>query len=554
MIFHCGSCQAKYQLPDERVAGRTVRMKCRKCGHFIEVKGPSPVEERAAVGGSQGWYAGIDGRPTGPMNEEELAAKIAASVVTGETLVWREGFDTWIPLASVSELAHLLPSVSMPPAAPETSATWAESPPPADSPPAAEPQPRESAVSRLSAPGPSLGTLARPSVPRAVPSARKPLEAPPSAPEVSPAPSASFEKPSAETSAPSATLTGAAGFAFAAPAPPATLPSPEPRFEAPSSASSSTEAAGGAGEQPPASSAAATLEATALAGLGDVAPASIPAPLGGSSIAPPPPAGRAESLAPIAAPRSRVHPAAWALVGLGGVLVGVVAGISLAKGPQQEAPAAVTTTASAQVSQPASVASAEPAPAVEQPSAVASATAEEPAPPEGAEPAPAEAAPAEPAPAQVQKAVNKAADSSKSRQSTTTAKAPEKEAPAMNNLSSLSGLAAGPTPGPTKSSSSGGGGPLSQAEVERVVQSHRAFVKRRCWELALATKTEGAPSSARVMTTITIAPNGSVTSASATGGEGYPGLASCVAGQVRGWKFPPSEGGTVNVPFVFAAQ
>lgn len=283
-------------------------------------------------------------------------------------------------------------------------------------------------------------------------------------------------------------------------------------------------------------------------------PASIPAPLGGPSLAPPSPADRVETLAPIAAPRSRVHPAAWALVGLGGVLVGIVAGISLAKSPQQDAPATAAPTVSA-VAQQTPVASAAPAPA-EEPSA---ATADETKPAEEvqAEPTPEPAPEPAPAPVPVQKAATKAADSSKNRQSTpTTAKTPEKEkeAPTMSGLSSLSGLAAGPTPGPTKTSSTGGGGPLSQAEVERVVQSHRAFVKRRCWELALATKTDGAPSSARVMTTITIAPNGSVTSASATGGEGYPGLASCVAGQVRGWKFPPSEGGTVNVPFVFAAQ
>src|SRR5262249_37728597 len=38
MKFLCERCKAKYQISDEKIAGRTVRMKCRKCGHLIEVE------------------------------------------------------------------------------------------------------------------------------------------------------------------------------------------------------------------------------------------------------------------------------------------------------------------------------------------------------------------------------------------------------------------------------------------------------------------------------------------------------------------------------------
>jgi hypothetical protein len=55
---------------------------------------------------------------------------------------------------------------------------------------------------------------------------------------------------------------------------------------------------------------------------------------------------------------------------------------------------------------------------------------------------------------------------------------------------------------------------------------------------------------------ITIGANGSVESASASGSEkDFPGLSSCIAGQMKGWKFPASSGSTpVAVPFVFAGQ
>jgi predicted Zn finger-like uncharacterized protein len=36
--FFCEQCKAKYQIADDKVAGKTVRMKCRKCGHVIELR------------------------------------------------------------------------------------------------------------------------------------------------------------------------------------------------------------------------------------------------------------------------------------------------------------------------------------------------------------------------------------------------------------------------------------------------------------------------------------------------------------------------------------
>jgi predicted Zn finger-like uncharacterized protein len=36
--FLCDQCKAKYQIADEKAAGKTVRMKCRRCGHLIEVR------------------------------------------------------------------------------------------------------------------------------------------------------------------------------------------------------------------------------------------------------------------------------------------------------------------------------------------------------------------------------------------------------------------------------------------------------------------------------------------------------------------------------------
>lgn len=47
MKFLCDQCKAKYQIADEKVVGKTVRMKCRKCGHLIEVR--AAVTESSVV-------------------------------------------------------------------------------------------------------------------------------------------------------------------------------------------------------------------------------------------------------------------------------------------------------------------------------------------------------------------------------------------------------------------------------------------------------------------------------------------------------------------------
>jgi predicted Zn finger-like uncharacterized protein len=44
MRFSCQSCSAKYQIADEKVGGKTIRMKCRKCGVMLQVR-PLPNGE-----------------------------------------------------------------------------------------------------------------------------------------------------------------------------------------------------------------------------------------------------------------------------------------------------------------------------------------------------------------------------------------------------------------------------------------------------------------------------------------------------------------------------
>jgi hypothetical protein len=128
----------------------------------------------------------------------------------------------------------------------------------------------------------------------------------------------------------------------------------------------------------------------------------------------------------------------------------------------------------------------------------------------------------------------------------------------LAGLAGLAGLPKGPSgPGGGSEDSAGSSGqPLDSGQVQRTVSRYTGSVKRSCWQPALDTRDEKAPTTARVMVSIQVAPDGSVSSATSSGDpRGYRGLATCITSRVRAWKFPASSGTTtVNVPFVFAAQ
>lgn len=125
---------------------------------------------------------------------------------------------------------------------------------------------------------------------------------------------------------------------------------------------------------------------------------------------------------------------------------------------------------------------------------------------------------------------------------------------------SLSGLSLAAGPGPVAGSAGGnsvsGGTGLEASAIQSTVQKNQNAVKRSCWQPALNNRSADAPSTARVTTTIQIAPNGSVTHVKHSGDpRGYPGLGACIVTRLKGWTFPKSNGSTTaNIPFVFAAQ
>jgi hypothetical protein len=139
--FLCSHCKAKYQIPDEKVAGRTLRMTCRNCQQEIVIRSePAAPARRASVmvapppsalgadfqrrvAGSllpsppqvtvlDEWHVAVNDTPVGPIDRDEVARMLAAGTLNADSLAWREGLDDWLPVRRIAELAVLC----MPPA------------------------------------------------------------------------------------------------------------------------------------------------------------------------------------------------------------------------------------------------------------------------------------------------------------------------------------------------------------------------------------------------------------------------------------------------------
>ena len=173
MKFLCGSCRTKYQISDEKVRGKILTIRCKKCGAKIIVReslvraagggtavapvaeaSPAVVEDRAAAGGgaqprlggstalasayegvmhqpgpgtddtltsiSSGpanlelagieWYLAINGVQHGPFAFAEIIRKLRSGEVIGRHYAWHDGMDNWSRVRDVKELATYLSS------------------------------------------------------------------------------------------------------------------------------------------------------------------------------------------------------------------------------------------------------------------------------------------------------------------------------------------------------------------------------------------------------------------------------------------------------------
>ncbi len=130
MRVGCEHCGAAYSVADEKVAGRRLKLRCKKCGEPIVVDGavlasaaappdePDAVEAPAArepvrapqpIVASEpdaAWHVAVGDASQGPYTLDELAGYRADGTIGADTLVYRQGWSDWRLAAQVPELEH----------------------------------------------------------------------------------------------------------------------------------------------------------------------------------------------------------------------------------------------------------------------------------------------------------------------------------------------------------------------------------------------------------------------------------------------------------------
>lgn len=122
MKITCHSCAAKYTVSDEKVQGKTVKMKCRKCGATIVVGGAqhadAPQDEATVAAGGPdaggdlaagSFLVNVNDGDQRTMTLAEVADAYRSGVVNADTYVWADGMTDWQPIsenAAISAALH----------------------------------------------------------------------------------------------------------------------------------------------------------------------------------------------------------------------------------------------------------------------------------------------------------------------------------------------------------------------------------------------------------------------------------------------------------------
>jgi len=169
MQFSCESCKAQLQIADEKVRGRRLIVRCKRCGAKIAIADPllsktpprvvesappqpatdtestramdsdlldralqaSRTEDRSVNGSPPTqrfaapsppvpanpavWFAMLQGKQTGPLTRPELEVRANEGELGPRTYIWCEGMDSWQRAKDVLELVEMFPPLPAPP-------------------------------------------------------------------------------------------------------------------------------------------------------------------------------------------------------------------------------------------------------------------------------------------------------------------------------------------------------------------------------------------------------------------------------------------------------
>lgn len=122
MKFYCDNCQTKYSIADEKVRGKVLKVRCKKCSHVITVReasapaaasrplrsaasAPPPVQRPPQ---RVEWHYAINGQSFGPLDKASLDEKFSTGELGDAVYVWNETFTEWKVVKEVEAFAGAL--------------------------------------------------------------------------------------------------------------------------------------------------------------------------------------------------------------------------------------------------------------------------------------------------------------------------------------------------------------------------------------------------------------------------------------------------------------
>ena len=155
MRFSCKKCDTQYTIADEKVRGKVIKIRCKRCSNLIVVRSSSPsdlpqsspeqvagvlhdsslemefehafkeiydsglgrppdevidepAESSSEAGDEVEWYYGLDGAEEGPISFSQMKQHLQAGSISTDHFVWHEGMDDWAPLEDIPELLAVL--------------------------------------------------------------------------------------------------------------------------------------------------------------------------------------------------------------------------------------------------------------------------------------------------------------------------------------------------------------------------------------------------------------------------------------------------------------
>ena len=129
MQFQCARCQSKYRISDDKVQGRTIRVRCKSCGAIVVVRQPneaaktpvrapnstttpvpSPRSAPQAPGTGAEWYVSLQRSKHGPITAEAVAELLANGELTERSYAWKKGMADWQRIEAISTFNSTLSS------------------------------------------------------------------------------------------------------------------------------------------------------------------------------------------------------------------------------------------------------------------------------------------------------------------------------------------------------------------------------------------------------------------------------------------------------------